>query len=181
MKRFCKHGHDTVIVGRISGYKSCKGCNRKRNALWVKNNPSKAYISNKNYQLNNEEHFKKYQFEYRSNMENKKKKKYLNHLWYKQNLEKVKKAVSKWQKQNPKKVYISAHKSKLKRLKRVPKFGQNGIKDFYKNCPVGYEIDHKIPLRGKKVSGLHVIWNLQYLTSLQNKRKGNKYQGVFHD
>jgi hypothetical protein len=37
------------------------------------------------------------------------------------------------------------------------------IKEFYSKCPIGYEVDHIIPLNGKNVSGLHTITNLQYL------------------
>ena len=49
------------------------------------------------------------------------------------------------------------------------------IKEFYNNCPAGYHVDHKIPLNGKLVSGLHIVENLQYLTEHENLRKGNSF------
>lgn len=48
------------------------------------------------------------------------------------------------------------------------------IKDIYLNCPEGYEVDHIIPLNNKSINGLHVSWNLQYLTVKENRAKGNK-------
>jgi 5-methylcytosine-specific restriction endonuclease McrA len=51
------------------------------------------------------------------------------------------------------------------------------IREFYKNCPEGHHVDHIIPLKGKIVSGLHVISNLQYLTAEENMKKGNRFIG----
>lgn len=42
---------------------------------------------------------------------------------------------------------------------------------FYINCPIGYEVDHKIPI---SKGGLHTMSNLQYLTISENRKKSNK-------
>jgi 5-methylcytosine-specific restriction endonuclease McrA len=47
----------------------------------------------------------------------------------------------------------------------------NAIREFYDNCPDGYEVDHIIPI---SKGGLHILENLQYLTAIENKRKSNK-------
>jgi 5-methylcytosine-specific restriction endonuclease McrA len=48
---------------------------------------------------------------------------------------------------------------------------RKAIKEFYSNCPDGYEVDHIIPI---SKGGLHTLSNLQYLTISENRRKSNK-------
>lgn len=50
------------------------------------------------------------------------------------------------------------------------------IREIYAGCPQGHQVDHVIPIKGKKVSGLHVETNLQYLPTLENRQKLNKYE-----
>ncbi len=70
-------------------------------------------------------------------------------------------------------------KSKLHKfyiMERTPEWAELGlIAKFYQNCPSGYHVDHIIPLRGKYVSGFHVLSNLQYLPAIENIKKGNRY------
>ena len=66
------------------------------------------------------------------------------------------------------------NKEHIKRA--TPKWADlKAIKQFYMACPEGMTVDHIVPLRGKTVSGLHVLENLQYLSPRENSRKHNKF------
>ena len=48
---------------------------------------------------------------------------------------------------------------------------KKGLQEFYLNRPKGYEVDHIIPI---SKGGLHCLYNLQYLTVSENRKKSNK-------
>lgn len=68
---------------------------------------------------------------------------------------------------------------KANKLNRTPKWltweDHQDISKFYANCPLGYHVDHVIPLQGDKVSGLHCLNNLQYLLASENISKHNSF------
>ncbi len=65
---------------------------------------------------------------------------------------------------------------KALQLKRLPLWAdKQEITRIYKEKPEGHHIDHIVPLQGENVSGLHVEYNLQYLTPEDNLQKGNKF------
>jgi len=70
--------------------------------------------------------------------------------------------------------------------KRTPVWvDMNELNEFYRNCPEGMTVDHIVPLMGKtvegyRVNGLHLPWNLDYLTHIENSRKCNRMRPEDH-
>jgi hypothetical protein len=79
--------------------------------------------------------------------------------------------------------FLILHKSyqafrRAYKLKAVPKWANlEKIKDIYRQCGKGYHVDHRIPLQGTNVCGLHVENNLQILKAEDNISKGNRFIG----
>ena len=159
-------------------------------AYRLKNKDKKKEV-NRLYRLNNKEFIKQYQKHYGKEyylknkdkkkklnrldyFKNKDKKKELNRLYHLKNLDKVKQYKRLYQLNKPHIQRALNAKRKSCKLKATPTFADlNKIKEIYKNCPIGYHVDHIVPLQGKNVCGLHVEWNLQYLTASDNHTKSN--------
>ena len=132
---------------------------------------------NAKYYLKNKERIKKikkvYDVNYRLNNIDKIKEK--AKLYYLKNKDNYKKYRKEYHLKNRHiRTALNAKRNAVK-LKATPKFANlNKIKEIYKNCPKGYHVDHIVPLNSKLVCGLHVEWNLQYLTPSDNCSKSNK-------
>lgn len=88
--------------------------------------------------------------------------------------------TAKWKKTNKKvyNAYLSAAKKQT--AQATPKWlNRKLLKEFHKNCPDGYQVDHIIPITNKDVCGLNVPWNLQYLTAFDNNSKNNKFDFTY--
>ena len=143
--------------------------------------PPDALIAEKLYRLKNKEKIKKRTKEYE--LKNKKKialRRKLQRIRDCEQYKKISKEAKKRYRENNKERYTLLNreqcaKRRAKLLKAIPKFANlNKIKKIYKNCPKGYHVDHIIPLNNPIVCGLHVEWNLQYLSAKDNCSKGNK-------
>lgn len=77
---------------------------------------------------------------------------------------------------NDKKYYERYARKRAKKLLACPSWVNiNDLSKIYRECPIGYHVDHIVPLQGKNVCGLHVPWNLQYLPAKENIIKKNKH------
>jgi hypothetical protein len=103
------------------------------------------------------------------------KKNSLNALYNKKHPEKYK----NWAKRNPGKIVAKTVRYKLRKsracLSWLSEEQIKQIEQMYVNRPRGYHVDHIVPLKGKNVCGLHVPWNLQYLPTIENLKKSNKW------
>jgi hypothetical protein len=61
---------------------------------------------------------------------------------------------------------------------KTPMFDETKI--VYTNCPVGFTVDHIIPLSSKEACGLHVCHNLQYLVPNKNFSKQSSLPSQKH-
>jgi 5-methylcytosine-specific restriction endonuclease McrA len=102
---------------------------------------------------------------------------------------KIKRVVQKKSKIFPKTKSIQC--SRWKKIKKQTQSScpieRKKIRGFYKKCPIGYEVDHIVPL---SKGGVHRLFNLQYLKTYENRCKrdsiehpilfidGKKYQYI---
>jgi hypothetical protein len=146
---------------KISGKKYRQNNKEKeaaRNKRWRDKNPEKARensrVSSKKHRDANPEYKKEY---------------------YDKNKEKLIEYTKEWQKNNKGTVNAKTAKYRANKTNATSMWADlEAIKEFYKQCPAGFEVDHIVPLQSDSVCGLHVENNLQYLTKSENRRKRNK-------
>lgn len=93
------------------------------------------------------------------------------------NWDKIKSGYYKWRKENKIRWAEIKRKAEYRRpiFTSLSEYFVDEIKLFYRVRPIGFHVDHIVPLNNEFVCGLHVPWNLQYLLAKDNMSKGNKF------
>ena len=139
---------------------------RKESArLWKEQNPDKERATQATY---NAEHLEKKRSACRK--------------WHAKNSESVSLRNKTYRAMHPEKGREKRARRHARKMNALPKWLNDEdileIKRIYKEAQrTGLTVDHIVPLQGKNVCGLHVQWNLQLLTNIENIRKSNRFDG----
>lgn len=107
-------------------------------------------------------------------------------VWVEKNRERHNAKCAKWAKDNPAKVNARTARRYASKTQATPVWLDADqlwmIAEAYALAKlrtqilgVPHEVDHIVPLRGRKIMGLHVPWNLQVIPKGENRRKSNNY------
>ena len=104
--------------------------------------------------------------------------------YYFENKKHLQEKSKEWVANNRHKMNAIYAKYKAKKIKATPKWANlSRIECYYSVANMlnqekldVWEVDHIIPLQGKKVCGLHVHNNLRVITRAENRSKGNSFQ-----
>jgi hypothetical protein len=137
---------------------------------WGKANPEKVKAAKRKYALKNADAVKE-----------------RIRIWREKNKEKMELARKSWAERNPHNHLARTRKRQAAKIQRTPKWLTKDdfwlIEEAYslaalrtKMFGFQWDVDHIVPLQGKKVSGLHVPDNIQVIPAKQNYQKGNSYE-----
>lgn len=178
----CRNGHSS----ERNKFGACRECLREADKRWRIRHPERHALRAREWGKNNIERRRENERNRRAKNRNKVNQKLREwrtknpakvrlHLkkYYENNKALFAEFAKKWAKDNPEKLRAMNRRRQAARRAAMPKWAdKTELRAIYDNCPDSYEVDHIIPIKGKNICGLHVPWNLQYLTPKENKQKG---------
>ena len=140
-------------------------------------NKTKIKVMEREYYEANKEKMKATSKRYRA--QNKTKIKAMEREYYEANKERKKESIKKYYEKNKEAYYAKAAKRRAQHKKATPAWYKQErdkvILIYAKARKFGFHVDHIVPLRSKKVCGLHTWANLQLLAPEINISKKNRY------
>lgn len=98
--------------------------------------------------------------------------------YYAENADKVREINARYRAANPHIQRAKVAKRRATKLNATPYWLTDKditrIKKIYEDCPSGYQVDHILPLQGKRMCGLHVPSNLKAIPASENSSKCNR-------
>lgn len=178
----CPSGH---VAERTTTDGSCVAC--RSVAKKAKTEAERKRLSRvARYQPTDQDDRKRHYAEYKREWFEKNKERVLNRItnWGKQNADRVLAAKRRYRERNPVVDRVNVVKRRAAKLCRTPMWADHNIIKFfyatraYISQETGqvWHVDHVVPLRGDKVSGLHTHHNLRVIPAVENMKKGNRFE-----
>jgi hypothetical protein len=178
----CKNGH---IAQRITGSGSCVECRSIAKRAKTEANRAHAGLSPR-YQPVDPADRKRHFAEYKRQWFEKNKERTLKRIadWAGNNTERVLAAKRRYRERHPVVDRVNTVKRRAAKLSSTPSWADHNIIKFfyttraYISMETGqqWHVDHIIPLRGQRVSGLHTHHNLRVIPAVENMKKGNRFE-----
>jgi hypothetical protein len=177
-----KQAHAEYMREYLKTHPEYREASKARHKKWCEDNADYKKEYDRQYYLANQEKIKARSKSYVD--ANKEAKRLADKEYYQKNKEKIKANVSKWQKANRSRCTENGARYDASKIQATPKWANiERIKCYYSVASMlnreGLEVwtvDHIVPLRGKKVCGLHVENNLRVITKSENSSKRNHFE-----
>jgi hypothetical protein len=173
----CAQGH---VAERFVSTRGCSICAANSAIAWKKANPERMRARSAEWIRRNPEKYKELKAAWAKAHPEHQAKRARN--WFLKNREKADAASLAWRKNNPGKHAAYAARCRAELVQRTPKWADlKRIDEIYEQANAQrqagelVEVDHEIPLRGKRVTGLHVHDNLRIIHMTLNRAKSNHF------
>ena len=188
----CVLGH---IAPRRVQNGGCQVCLNERSAAWRLSNEEKAITASRRWRQINKGRVNKDRSEFRATdfgkkflaaqrkdlyEKNKEKHQIRAREHYHANKEKYSERFRQYALNNVGYMRARCSARRAGKLQAMPNWvDATQIRQIYAECPSGMHVDHIVPLKGvmpngSRVSGLHVPWNLRYLSASANMARKNR-------
>lgn len=162
----------------------CKSCTSKMMAEKYEGNPEKQRAKTAKWRTDNPVRQREYEISYRT--ENRDALNERRRQFRLRHIDREKEKDKLYLENNRAKVYAKNARRRAAQTQATPSWltfiHKAQVDEFYElalakavQTGVPHDVDHIVPLRGKHVRGLHVPWNLQILTEVENSKKYNKF------